>query len=209
MKKIGKVSWDRDPVSLKESRVVLLRERKEKEKKLQKDSYLMLSWKGTSLPNNNISLCHSLLNSTYTINSPPYRYSNIIFGNFFQCVVKYCVYLFVLDLMIFIGFVYEQSTVVKVWISNHLVSKNRLINFPLILVGKIILVYEHFGSRIAFRNLSNSWIKVPLYNKLIYIIFCIYGWGKSKTDTNLLYWWVVLRSDVYCSLCVYLSSFPS
>jgi len=55
---------------------------------------------------------------------------------------------FVKDLMVSTDFVLRtraQSTVVKVKISNHLGSRNGLIHFTLIPVGKIFSVYEHFG----------------------------------------------------------------
>ena len=62
---------------------------------------------------------------------------------------------FVIDLMASIDFVLRtcaQSTVVKVYISNHLGSRNGLIHFTLIRMGKIVSVYEHFGLRTTFRN---------------------------------------------------------
>jgi len=45
-----------------------------------------------------------------------------------------------------------QSIVVKVEISNHLGSRNGLIHFTLIPMGKTVSVYEHFGLRTTFRN---------------------------------------------------------
>ena len=50
-----------------------------------------------------------------------------------------------IDLMVSIDFVLRtcaQSTVVKVQISNHLGSRNGLIHFKLIPMGKIVSVYE-------------------------------------------------------------------
>jgi len=66
---------------------------------------------------------------------------------------------FVIDLMVSIDFVLRtcaQSTVVKVEISNHLGSRNKLIHFTLIPMGKIVSVYEHFGLRATFRNELSS-----------------------------------------------------
>jgi hypothetical protein len=37
-------------------------------------------------------------------------------------------------------------------VHNHLGSRNGLIHFTLILMGKIVSVYEHFGSRTDSRN---------------------------------------------------------
>ena len=65
---------------------------------------------------------------------------------------------FVIDLMVCVDFVLRtcaQSTVVKVEMSNHLGSRNGLIHFTLIPIGKIVSVYEHFGLRtFRFTNIS-------------------------------------------------------
>jgi len=66
---------------------------------------------------------------------------------------------FVIDLMVSIDFVLRtcaQSAVVKVQISNDLGSRNGLIHFTLIPVGKIVSVYEHFGIRTTFTNELSS-----------------------------------------------------
>jgi len=68
-----------------------------------------------------------------------------------------------IPLMVSIDFVLRtcaQCTVVKVVkvvkISNHLGSRNGLIHFTLILMGKIVSVYEHFGLRTTFRKELSS-----------------------------------------------------
>ena len=55
---------------------------------------------------------------------------------------------FVIDLVVSIDFVLRtcaQSTAVKVEISNHLGSRNGLIHFTLIPMGKIVSVYERLS----------------------------------------------------------------
>ena len=73
---------------------------------------------------------------------------------------------FVLDLMVSIDFVLRtcaQSTVVKVEISNHLWSRNGLIHFTLIPMGKIVSAYEHFGLR-TFRFTNDFQERIKFVN---------------------------------------------
>jgi hypothetical protein len=51
----------------------------------------------------------------------------------------------------------------KVLVSTHLGSRNGLIPFTLILMGKIVSVYEQFGLRTASRNGLSSQTEAPLY----------------------------------------------
>jgi hypothetical protein len=103
--------------------------------------------------------------STYAVNSPPYRHgkTKLSFRLYLICLVS-CLSFFVKDLMVSIVLrTCAKSTVVKVYVSNHLVSRNGLIHFTLIPMGKIVSVYGHFGLRTTFMNELSSWTEVWLY----------------------------------------------
>ena len=76
-------------------------------------------------------------------------------------------------------------------------SKNGLIHFTLIPMGKIVSVYEHFGLRTTFRNELSSWTEVRLYCHLqtapLYHIcphYLINGtiFGKMLLSTKCVFW---------------------
>lgn len=72
-----------------------------------------------------------------------------------------CVYLLLLDLIFFIGFMYES--VHKTLLKNHPGSRNRLIHFTVISVGKIdSFVFKLFGSQKAFWKELSLKTEVPL-----------------------------------------------
>jgi len=78
-----------------------------------------------------------------------------------------------------------QSTVVKVEISNHLGSRNGLIHFTLIPMGKIVSFYEHFGLRTTFRNELSSWTEVWLYMKFEGVKL-VFHWVKVSQSIRSL-----------------------
>jgi len=94
-----------------------------------------------------------------------------------------------------------QSTVVKVEISNHLGSRNGLIHFTLISMGKIVSVYEHFGLRTTFRNELSSWSEVWLLFVLCVILEQHFAVDYYKHACNWSQWKHVEVIVTHISLC--------
>jgi hypothetical protein len=69
----------------------------------------------------------------------------------FQTITRIIIYYYYIIFLLL-----AQSTVVKIKINNNLGSRNGLIHFTLIPMGKIVSVYEHLGWRTASRNELNS-----------------------------------------------------
>ena len=78
-----------------------------------------------------------------------------------------------------------QSTVVKVEISNHLGSRNRLIHFTLIPMGKIVSVYEHFGLR-TFRFTNDLQERIKFVNRGLTLYEC--SCKQSYVTVTLMMW---------------------